>query len=91
MQYPDSVLAKNKQGKKEVRVLKEKGQYVKYSYLDPKTNKETAKYSLLLKNNKSREHLFIIPMKADKSLVIKKSEDRKIKLWDKEKNKEISF
>ena len=52
MEYPKETITINKQGKKEVRVLQEKGSFVKYAYLDPKTGKKTAKYSLILKCQK---------------------------------------
>ncbi len=70
----------------------EKGQYVKYNYLDLKTGKETSKYSLILKSDSSKKHLFIIPLKNNKSMIVKdEKEDRKIKIYDKDKKKEISF
>ena len=53
MEYPEDVITINMQGKQEVRVLQEKGQYVKYNYLDLKTGKETSKYSLILKQQYS--------------------------------------
>ena len=85
--YPDEVIAVNKQGKKEVRVLLEKGQYVKYTYIDPETSKivREGKESIILKNDKARlEHLFIIPVKG-KSLLIRKPDDKTRKVWDKNK------
>ena len=90
MQYPEETIAVSKQGKKEVRVLQEKGQYVKYNYKDPKTGKETTKYSLILKSENKKEHLMAVPLKTGKSLIIKQEiEDRKIKLWGKDKKKEV--
>lgn len=85
--YPDEVIAVNKQGKKEVRVLVEHGKYVKYTYIDPETNKKVrvGKESIILKNTKGKqEHLFIIPIKG-KSLLIRKLDDKKRKIWDKGK------
>lgn len=51
MEYPKETLTKNQ----EVRVLEEKGQYIKYTYIDPKTGKpiKQGKYSLLLKQQYS--------------------------------------
>ena len=80
MQYPEGTITTNKQGKKEVRVLQEKGQYVSYNYLDPETGKKTTKYSLILKSDDKKEHLMIIPMKTGKSLVVEqKKENRAFK------------
>jgi len=91
LKYPDEVIAVNKKGKKEVRVLVEKGEYVKYTYLNPETNKivRVGKESIILKNKQGKqEHLFIIPMKG-KSLLIRKLDDKKRKILD--KNKIIEF
>ncbi len=85
--YPDEVIAVNKQGKREVRVLVEKGKYVRYTYLNPGTNKivREGKESIILKNDKGKlEHLFIIPIK-DKFLLIRKHDDKTRKVWDKNK------
>jgi len=81
--YPKETLTKNQ----EVRVLEEKGTYTKYTYLDPKTSKpiKKGKYSLILKSETSRKHLFIIPLK-NKSLIVKEEIDKeKRKVWDKNK------
>lgn len=89
--YPDEVIAINKQGKKEVRVLVEQGKYVKYTYIDPKTNKivRQGKESIILKNKQGKqEHLFIIPIKG-KSLLIRKLDDKKRKVWDKNKSVDL--
>lgn len=92
MEYPEETIAINKKGKKEVRVLKEKGQYVKYNYLDLKTGKETSKYSLFLKSENKQEHLFIVPMKTGKSLILKQEIDnKKRKIWDNKKKKAIDI
>lgn len=90
--YPDEVIALNKQGKKEVRLLLEKGRYVKYTYLDPKTNKivRVGKESIILKPEKGKtEHLFIVPVKGNKSLLIRKLDDKERKILN--KNKVIEF
>ena len=91
MKYPKEVLTKNN----EVRVLEEKGTYIKYTYLDPETGKEIkkGKYSLILKSETSKtfeqkrerfgktkgfskKHLFIIPIKNNKSMIVKDEEDK---------------
>lgn len=90
MEYPKETLTKNK----EVRVLEEKGEYVKYTYIDPETGEliKEGKYSLLLKSENSKRHIFVIPTKNSKSMIVKdEKEDREIKIYDKNKKKEISF
>ena len=90
MQYPKDTLTKNK----EVRVLEEKGGYIKYTYVDPKTGKpvKKGKYSLLLKSEGSKQHIFVIPLKNNKSMIVKDDkESRDIKIYDKNNKKEISF
>jgi hypothetical protein len=83
MNYPKEVLTKNN----EVRVLEDKGTFIKYTYVDPKTNKpiKEGKYSLILKGKEQR-HLFIIPLKGNKSMIVKDEIDNeKRKVWDKNK------
>lgn len=87
-EYPKEVLTKNK----EVRALEEKGSYVKYTYIDPKTGKpiKKGKYSLILKSEGSQRHLFIIPIKGNRSMIVKDEIDKeKRKVFDKEKNKAV--
>lgn len=92
MDYPESVLTKDRKGNIEVRVLVDKGQYVRYQYMDPKTGKivEKSKTSIILKNKEGKEeHLYIIPLQPNKALLIKPSSGEKSrKVWNKEKKKE---
>ena len=91
MQYSEETITTNKQGKKEVRVLQEMGQYVKYNYLDLKTGKETSKYSIILRSESKQEHLFIVPIKSGKSLILKQETDnKKRKARDKEKKRAVT-
>ena len=81
MEYPKEVLTKNN----EVRVLEDKGTFVKYTYIDPKTNKpiKKGKYSLILKGKEQR-CIFVIPLKGNKSMIVKDEIDiEKRKVWDK--------
>ncbi len=92
MSYPEGTIAVNKKGKREVRVLQEEGQYVKYNYLNPETGKKTTKYSLILRSDNQKEHLVIIPMKAGKSLIVEqKKEQRKLKILNEKRKKTIEF
>ena len=47
MKYPDSVITKDRKGNKEVRLLVDKGRFVRYQYMDPKTGKIVEKVNLL--------------------------------------------
>lgn len=90
MEYPKETLTKNN----EVRVLEEKGEYLKYTYIDPKTGKliKQGKYSLILKSESSKRHLFIIPIKGNRSMIVKDEIDNeKRKVWDKKNNKAIDI
>jgi len=83
MDYPEEVITVNKKGKKEVRVLIDKGKYVRYGYIDIETGKKQSKTALILNN----EHYFIIPLKDGKSLFVKKEGKSSIKIWDKDNKK----
>jgi hypothetical protein len=90
MDYPRSVFTVDKKGNKEVRVLVDKGQFVRYNYMNPETGKivEKGKFSIILQTAKGEEHLYIIPLKEGKALVVfPKSEAKERKLWNKVKKK----
>ncbi len=74
MTYPKETLTKNQ----EVRVLEEQGKYIKYTYIDPKTHNpiKKGKYSLILKSESSRRHLFVIPLKCNRSMIFKDQIDK---------------
>lgn len=84
--FPDSVLAKGKGGKLEVRALDSRGIYVLCKYLDPKTMKPAdKKRKLMLKdqNGKVLEY-FIIPLKDPKRalLLTAESEEKGRQIWN---------
>ncbi|MFQ6020681.1 MAG: hypothetical protein ACE5J4_01510 [Candidatus Aenigmatarchaeota archaeon] len=88
MQYPESVLTKNRKGDTEVRWLIDKGKFVRYNYRDPKTKKilENNKFSLIIKNSKGKEeHFYMIPLKG-KFLTIPIKDKKKRKVWDGKKS-----
>ncbi len=89
MNYPDSVLTKNKKGQTEVRWLLRKGTFVEYNYRNPKTGKvlEKGKRSIILKSGKEEEHYFIIPLKQRNKflLIIPNEEKQERKVWDGER------
>lgn len=87
MEYPESVITKDKKGNKEVRLLVDKGQFVRYQYMDTKTGKivEKGKSSIILKTAEKEEHLYIIPINTRKALVVyPKSEVKQRKVWNKD-------
>ena len=93
MQYPKEVVAVSSQGKEEARALIDKGTFIRYSYIDIKTGKTAAKYTILLDNGKEIEHYFIVPYQ-DKELVVKKvkeSKGKKRKIWDENGKKIVEF
>lgn len=94
MEYPKEVIAESK-GKKEARVLVERGKYVKYTYVDANTGKlvKEGKESIFLKSEEGKiEHLFIIPLQK-RFLLIKEKETeesvKKRKIFDKNKKKAV--
>lgn len=93
MSYPEDVIAVDKKGAREARILVDKGSYVRYHYADPITGKivKKGKCSIILKNDKGKEeHLFLIPLKGDKSLVVKqKQEETGKKVWSEKEKRAI--
>jgi hypothetical protein len=92
IKYPDPVLTESSKGKKEARVLVERGEYVRYTYFDAETDKLVAegKETVILKNDAGKlEKLFIVPISGGKSFVFKKKDvDKDAKVWDAKKKKE---
>ncbi|RMF55116.1 hypothetical protein D6745_03100, partial [Candidatus Woesearchaeota archaeon] len=92
MQYPEETITTSQKGRKEVRVLISRGKFVRYNYLDPETGKpaEQGKESILLKSeNGEEEHLFCIPLKNGRNILIRKKNDKKRKLWDPKSKKAV--
>ncbi|MHA1238874.1 MAG: hypothetical protein ACTSSJ_06550 [Candidatus Odinarchaeia archaeon] len=86
-QYPKEVLTKSKKGKIEVRSLIDRGEYVRYEYLDPATGKKSENKIKLVLYNKEKgivDEYFIIPLKqSDRFLLLKTEIKGNRKLWDK--------
>lgn len=87
MEYPESVLTKSKKGNIEVRNLISRGKFVMYDYRDPKTFRqvEDKKVKLYLKDEEGNvEEYYIIPLKAERSLMIKPKEleEKERKVWN---------
>ncbi|MEE9167749.1 MAG: hypothetical protein V3U24_09880 [Candidatus Neomarinimicrobiota bacterium] len=91
-EYPSSVITQDSKGNKEVRLLLDRGKFVRYRYLDSVTGKiaENEKMSILLKNTEGEEkHLYIIPLQPGRSLVIwPKGGEKSRSVWNSETGKE---
>ena len=91
MKYPESVKTKDRKGNEEVRVLVDKGKFVRYQYMNPKTGKivENNKTSIIIKNKQGKEeHFYMIPIKGNKFLTIPLKEEKSRKVWNKKTKKE---
>ena len=103
VKYPESVLTKNRKGETEVRLLIDKGRFVRYTYIYPDgTKAEGGKVSIILTNEKGEQaHYFLIPTKGGRYLAIlpkeetpggkaTKSPSGKVrKVWDSQGKKEV--
>ena len=90
--YAESVITTSSKGKKEARVLVERGEYVRYTYFDAETDKLVAegKETMILRNEGGKlEKLFIVPIPGGKSFVFKRKDvDVGARVWDPKKKKE---
>jgi len=84
MKYPDSVLIKNRKGETEVRLLIDKGKFVRYTYIYPDGKPADGKISIILTNEKGEKtHYFLIPTQGGRYLaIIPKGEKENRKVWD---------
>jgi len=81
MEYPEEVIATTKKGKKEVRSLIERGEYLLYEYLDPQTGKPTSnKKKLVLKVGQERREYFMVPA-GQRFLLIPLKSKGTTKVW----------
>jgi hypothetical protein len=83
--YPDSVLTKNRKGETEVRLLTDRGKFMRYTYAYPDgTKAEGGKVSIILTNEKGEKtHYFLIPTQGGRYLaIIPKEEISERKVWD---------
>lgn len=91
--WPEEVIAVSSKGKREVRVLLERGVYARYTYIDPETRQlvRKGKGSVWLRNEKGGlTQLFMIPLK-DKYLTIENKERRQIKVWDPKQKRAVDL
>ncbi|MFQ6010234.1 MAG: hypothetical protein ACE5J7_03895 [Candidatus Aenigmatarchaeota archaeon] len=83
--YPESVIAVTGKGKREVRLLIDRGKYVRYRYIDPKTGRSTGKKVKLVLKGKKQEEFFVIPMAGRRNLMIVLKPEKGKKVWDRKK------
>ncbi len=92
--FPEEVITVSKRGKREVRVLVDRGRYVRYEYLDPVTGKKSenkVKLVLLTEDGKQEEY-FIIPLKQEGRFLLLKAEAKgNRKIWDEKKKKPVEL
>ena len=92
--YPEEVIAISSKGKKEARVLVEKGSYIRYTYKDPASGKlmQPGKETVLLKSEKGEcEQLFIVPISSGRNLLFKTKNPKKKKVLDEKSKKIVSL
>jgi hypothetical protein len=83
MEYPEEVLTTSKKGKVEVRSLIDKGEFVQYEYLDPKTGKPTENKSKIILSGSTRREFFAVPMAGGRMLLISaKGKGEKVNIYN---------
>ncbi len=92
--FPEEVITVSKRGKREARVLVDRGKYVRYEYLDPvtgKKNENKVKLVLVTEDGKQEEY-FIIPLKQEGRFLLLKAEVKgNRKMWDGKKKKAVDL
>ena len=85
--YPDEAVATTSKGKREVRVLLEKGEYLRYTYVNPEDGRvvRQGKESVILKSGGKRTKIFLIPLKDRRRLATIKDDCGEVVVSDKEK------
>lgn len=94
MKHPESVIAKTKEGKEELRNLLHKGTFIIYNYLNPESGKvlKDGKKKLVLKGSEGAEEYFIVPLDDKKSLLINVKEKEETKsVWDGKNKKAVNI
>lgn len=82
--YPKETLTTSQRGKKEVRILKDRGEYTAYNYKDLESKQIDKKWSLVLKsNNGSVKQYFIIPTVSETKSIMIEGKDSKEKITNK--------
>ncbi|MBI2530086.1 MAG: hypothetical protein HYW05_03005 [Candidatus Diapherotrites archaeon] len=94
--YPDEVITQDRKGNPEIRILLDKGQFVRYHYADPKTGKllEKEKFTILLNDENGKlTHFYAIPMQKGKRYLLIEVQEKGIerKVWDAQKRKAVNL
>jgi hypothetical protein len=90
MKYPEEVVTVSKSGKREARILIDRGVFVRYSYRDVRSGKMERKVKLvLIENGKVKEEYFLFPLKEEGKFLMVRAENKgNRKVYD-EVNKEV--
>ena len=94
MEYPEDVITVSKKGKREVRALIDRGKFVRYEYLDPKTGEKSENKIkiVLLPEKGEQEEYFIIPLRQEGRFLLMKAETKPArKVWDRNLNKAVEL
>ena len=90
--FPQSVIAKPKKGGEEIRWFIDRGEFVRYKYIDPQTLKDAKKgaVKLVLKTADRYEHYLVVPIKGNRYLMLPQGDETPSgRLWDGEKELEF--
>ena len=91
MNFPEEVIATTKKGKKEARVLKEKGEYVWYAYVDLEKGEEEKKTKLvLIQPGREMREFFVFPTRDGKKYLLVPAETKRARaVFDRENGKTV--
>jgi len=89
--FPEEAITTTKKGKKEARVLKEKGEYVWYAYVDLEKGKEEKKTKLvLIQPGREMREFFVFPTSDGKKYLLAPTETKGARaVFDREKGKMV--
>lgn len=82
--FPDEILTTSKKGKKEARLLIDRGTYVRYEYIDIETGKrsENKVRLVLIHKDKTLEGYFIIDTKSPRKLMLPTKDESPRAIFD---------
>ncbi|MCD6461459.1 MAG: hypothetical protein J7L61_01810 [Thermoplasmata archaeon] len=87
---PEEVVTTSKRGRREARVLVDRGEFILYTYADPETGRPLGEKDRLVLKGRETLEFFIIPMKDGKRRLLIPTEAKGPRMvWDGEKAVEI--
>jgi hypothetical protein len=93
-EYPEEAIAFSGKGRREVRLLIERGRYARYTYLDPATGRpvKAGKEAVWLKpdGKGAYEELYIVPIGAGRNFCFRKK-GTPGKAWDPRRKKAVGL